>query len=92
MIAPVTSVTSQGAVIATRPAREAFKHMETSGFPYFNQVKIMVVTVAKAGAIVVVTNTEPSCGSVVQAAPLKPYQPNQKQLIKQLLTLALNNQ
>ena len=31
--APSASVTSHGAVIATRPASEAFKHIETSGLP-----------------------------------------------------------
>ena len=60
IVAPRASVTSQGAVIATRPAREAFKHIETSGLPYLIHVKIMQTTVAIAGAIVVVTNTDPS--------------------------------
>ena len=78
MIAPVTSVTSQGAVIATRPAREAFRHIDTSGLPYLIQVKIIHTTVAIAGATVVVTNTEPSCSTLVHAAPLKPYQPSQR--------------
>ena len=60
MIEPKASVTSQGAVIATRPASDALRHIETSGLPYFTHVKIMHVTVASAGAIVVVTNTDPS--------------------------------
>ena len=38
----------------------------------------MHVTVASAGAIVVVTNTLPSCSTDVQAAPLNPYQPSQR--------------
>ena len=78
MIAPVASMTSQPAVIPTRPAREAFKHMETSGLPYFSQVKTMQTKVAIAGAMVVVTKIEPSCSTEVAAAPLNPYQPNQR--------------
>ena len=77
-IAPKASVTSQGAVIATKPAKDAFKHMDTSGLPYLIQVKIIHVTVATAGAIVVVTKMEPSCSTVVAAAPLNPYQPSQR--------------
>ena len=46
--------------------------------PYFIHVNIMQVTVAIAGATVVVRNTEPSWSIDVQAAPLKPYQPNQR--------------
>ena len=38
----------------------------------------MVTTVATAGAMVVVTNTDPSCSKEVQAAPLNPYQPSQR--------------
>lgn len=53
---PAASVTSQGAVIATRPARDAFKHMDTSGLPNFSQVKIIHTTVATAGAMVVDIN------------------------------------
>ena len=60
MQAPSASVTSQGAVIATKPAREALRHMLTSGLPYLIQVKIMQVTVASAGATVVVRKMEPS--------------------------------
>ena len=47
-IAPKASQTSQGAVIATRPARDAFRHIETSGLPYFTQVMIIATTVATA--------------------------------------------
>lgn len=36
--APRQSVSAQGAVIATRPAREALRHMETSGLPCLIQV------------------------------------------------------
>ena len=57
MIAPRQSVTSQGAVIATSPAREAFRHIDTSGLPYLIHVKIIQVTVATAGATVVVRKT-----------------------------------
>ena len=76
--APAQSVTSQGAVIATRPAREAFRHMEISGLPYLIHVKIIHTTVATAGATVVVRNTLPSVGISVAAAPLNPYQPNHR--------------
>ena len=58
--APNASATSHGAVIATSPASEALRHMETSGLPYFNHVKIIHVTVANAGEMVVVTKTEPN--------------------------------
>ena len=78
IIAPKASVTSQGAVIATNPASEAFKHMETSGLPYLIHVKIIQTTVATAGAIVVVRKIEPSCSIEVAAAPLNPYQPSQR--------------
>ena len=78
MVAPSASQTSQGAVMATRPARDAFRHMETSGLPYLTQVKIMATTVATEGAMVVATNTEPISSMEVAAAPLKPYQPSQR--------------
>ena len=58
--APNASVTSQGAVIATRPASEALRHIETSGLPYLTHVNIIHTTVAIEGAIVVVTNTDAS--------------------------------
>ena len=64
--------------MATRPAKEAFKHIETSGFPYLSHVKIIAVTVATAGATVVVRRTEPKVGISVAAAPLNPYHPNQR--------------
>ena len=75
---PAQSATSQGAVIATSPASDAFRHIETSGLPYLIHVKIMQVTVATEGATVVVRNTDPSVGTSVAAAPLKPYQPSQR--------------
>jgi len=78
MIAPVASTTSQGAVIATRPASEAFKHIDTSGLPYLSHVNIIHTTVAIAGAIVVAIKIDASCGPVVAAAPLNPYHPNQR--------------
>ena len=77
-MAPAASVTSQGAVIATRPASDAFKHIETSGLPYLIHVNIIHVTVANAGAIVVVRNTDASWPTLVHAAPLNPSQPNHK--------------
>ena len=64
--------------MATRPASEAFKHMETSGFPYLSQVKIIHTTVATAGETVVVRKIEPSSETLVAAAPLKPYQPSHR--------------
>ena len=64
--------------MATSPAREAFKHIETSGFPYLTHVNIMHTTVATAGATVVVRYTEPRVATSVAAAPLKPYQPSQR--------------
>ena len=33
---------------------------------------------AIAGAMVVVTKMDPSCSTLVAAAPLKPYQPSQR--------------
>lgn len=37
IIDPKTSVTSHPAVIATKPASEAFKHIPTSGLPYLSK-------------------------------------------------------
>ena len=64
--------------MATKPANEAFKHMPTSGLPYFIQVKIIAVHVATAGAIVVVAKMVANWISFVAAAPLNPYHPNHK--------------
>ena len=63
---------------ATRPASEALRHIDTSGLPYLTHVKIIHTTVAIAGAIVVVTNIEPSSATDVAAAPLNPYQPSHR--------------
>ena len=52
--------------------------METSGFLFLTQVKIIVVQVATAGAIVVVRKIDESSEGVVAASPLKPYQPSQR--------------
>ena len=75
---PAASVTSQGAVIATRPARDAFKLMDTSGLPYLIQVNNIHTTVATAGAIVVVKKMLANWSVVTAAAPLNPYQPNHR--------------
>ena len=78
MIEPKQSITSQPAVIPTRPASDALRHIETSGLPYLSHVKIIQVTVATAGATVVVRKIESSCETLEAAAGLKPYQPNQR--------------
>ena len=57
---PRASTTSQPAVIATRPAREALRLIETSGLPFLIQVKIIVTQVATAGAQVVVKKIDAS--------------------------------
>ncbi len=62
----------------TKPAREAFRHIETSGLPFLIQVNAIVTQVATAGAIVVVRKIEASSLGVVAAAPLKPYQPSHR--------------
>ena len=51
---PNTFTASHPAVIATKPAKEPFKHIATSGFPYLIQVINITVHVATAGATVVV--------------------------------------
>ena len=61
-----------------KDAKEALRHIETSGFPFLIQVKIIVTQVATAGAIVVVTKIEARDSLSHAAAPLKPYQPNQR--------------
>ena len=66
------------AVMATRPAREALRHMDTSGLPFLHQVRAMHTTVAMAGARVVVAKILASSSMEPAAAPLKPYQPNQR--------------
>ena len=74
---------SHGAVIATRPASEALSVIESSGFLYLIQVKIIVVIVATAAARFVVTKTLPASGIAspsieVVDAPLNPNQQNQR--------------
>ena len=54
------STAEQPAVIATRPAREPFNVIETSGLPYLTQVNTIVATVETAAAILVVINTLPT--------------------------------
>ena len=76
--APRASNASHPAVTATRPAREAFRHMETSGLPFLIQVKISVVQVATDGAMVVVRKMDDSSDTEVAAAPLNPYQPSHR--------------
>ena len=78
MLAPKASKASHPAVIPTRPAREALRHIETSGLPFLIQVYNKVVQVATAGAIVVVTKMEAREFPSQAAAPLKPYQPNHR--------------
>ena len=77
-LAPSASTAEQPAVTPTSPASEAFKHMETSGLPFFSQVKIIQVQVATAGAMVVVRKMDARDEVSQAAAPLKPYQPNQR--------------
>ena len=78
---PATETTSVPAVMATRPARPPFSVMETSGLPYFTQVRSMVVTAPAAAAMFVVTMmlpTERIVSSPVMETvepPLKPNQP-----------------
>ena len=76
--APIASTFAQPAVTPTSPAREAFRHIETSGLPFFIHVYIIQETVATAGAIVVVPRICASSGIDFAAAPLKPYQQNQR--------------
>ena len=73
-------------MIATRPAREAFKHIETSGLPYLTQVNIIATTVATDGAIVVVTKIEPISSIEVAAAPLEPENEYTEAAYRQVVT------
>ena len=75
---PSASTASHPAVTPTRPASEPFKHIETSGLPFLNHVYSIVVQVATAGAIVVVTKMDARELPSQAAAPLKPYHPNQR--------------
>ena len=65
-------------MIATRPAKDALRHIDTSGLPFLAQVKIMQVTVATAGAIVVLPRMRAISAASPAAAPLKPYQQNHR--------------
>ena len=56
-IAPMISTLAHPAVIATKPAKEPFNVIETSGLPFFIQVIIITVTVASDAETVVVMNT-----------------------------------
>ena len=79
--APIGLTTAHPAVIATRPASEPFRVIETSGFLYLTQVNIIVVTVAAAAAILVVTNTLPArikLSSPVIEVVEHPLNPNQQ--------------
>ena len=76
--APKPSTFAHPAVIATKPAREPFKHMDTSGLPYLTHVTIITVTVANAGANVVVAKICAILVTSAAAAPLNPYHPNHK--------------
>ena len=62
----------------TSPASEALSDIETSGAPSLIQVKIMATQVATAGESVVVRNIDARVSESFAAAPLKPYQPNQR--------------
>ena len=55
--APGIDTTSQPAVIATRPASEPLRVMDTSGLPYFIQVIVIATIDETAGATVVVIKT-----------------------------------
>ena len=81
--ADVGETVSQPAVIATRPARDPFSDIETSGFLYLTHVMIRTVTVATAAARLVVTKILPavtiaSPSMLTVDAPLNPNQQNQR--------------
>ena len=81
MAAPTGETQSHPAVMATRPAREALKVMETSGLPYRHQVKIIVTTVAMAAARFVFMKTreaEAASSAVLMATVEPPLNPNQQ--------------
>ena len=84
MIAADTGDTvSHPAVIATRPARDPFRDMETSGFLYLTHVMSITATVATAAARFVVTKILPaltiaSPSMLTVDAPLNPNQQNQR--------------
>ena len=79
----VGDTVSHPAVIATRPARDPLRDMETSGFLYLTHVMIRTVTVATAAARFVVTKILPaltiaSPSILTVEAPLNPNQQNQR--------------
>ena len=82
--APVTLTRSHPAVIATSPAREPFRVIETSGLPYRIQVSSMTVVVAAAVAMFVVTKIRLAVSSVSSPLietveqPLNPNHANQR--------------
>ena len=81
--APIGLTASHPAVIATNPAREPFKDIDTSGLPYFIHVNAIVTQVAIAAAKFVFTNTFPARAMLSPSietveAPLKPNQQNHK--------------
>ena len=76
--APTVSTEAHPAVIATKPARDALRHIPTSGFPSLIHVNIIQTTVAVAGAIVVFIKIDAKLSLFVAAAPLNPYHPNQR--------------
>ena len=79
--APTGVTQSHPAVIATSPARAALKVMDTSGFPYRSQVKIIAAQVATAAAILVLNMTRDASSisaSVLMATVEPPLNPNQQ--------------
>jgi len=82
MMAEEVAVTkAQGAVMATRPAKQTLRIMDRSGFLRRAQAVIQAVIVAAAAAMLVVTSTwamaEPSPTAMVEPG-LKPNQPSQR--------------
>src|SRR5882672_2706334 len=75
-----TETNAQGAVIATRPARQPFSVMPRSGLPIMIQHVAVDVSVANAAAVLVVTVISPIArGSTPIVLPgLNPNQPNHR--------------
>src|SRR5512134_2605441 len=75
-----TLTNAQGAVIATRPARQPFSVIPNSGFPKRIQAMIMEATVAAAAAtLVVVATCAMDAASAAMVEPgLNPNQPNHR--------------
>ncbi len=78
MMAPNASVTSQGAVIATRPASEAFRHIDTSGLPYLKPCKYHTYNRCDCRCDRCCHKDRCKLWTCVAAAPLNPYHPNQR--------------